>query len=351
MTGANLGDSRQGLCSMLDGLRRSRRRSCALRRCLAVAAALLALAAAGCRSREAVETGGDSSEQGFPVAIEDAQRVRVRVEVRPTRIVSAAPTVTEILFALGAGDRVVAATDQCDYPSEAAGLPRIGGFWTPSVEKVIGARPDLVIGQRGNPPDFVETLRKSGVPVFTIDPQTLEDIYAAIQDVARLIGDVGGGDELCAQMAARLAGVSDTIADIPEEERRTAFLVLQVMPPWTAGAGTFQDDAIRAAGGRNVASNIRGFSAYSVESLVAQDPDFLLLSTMEGDPERMKRDVLTSASLRHLSAVRKGRLVVLEADPLMRAGPRIVDAVEAMARAFYPDRFGEQVAERMTTLQ
>lgn len=305
---------------------------------LAVAMVLLAAASAGCRAREAAGTRVESGREGFPVVLVDAQRVEVRVEARPERIVSAAPTVTEILFALGAGDRVVAVTDHCDYPPEAEGLPRIGGFFTPSVEKAIGAQPDLVIGQRGNPPDFVATLRRSGVPVFTIDPQTLDDIYATIRQVARIIGDEGGGDELVARMADRLGAVSAAIADVPQEERPTAFLVLQVMPPWTAGSGTFQDDAIRAAGGRNVAADVRGFKAYSMESLVAKDPDFLLLSTMEGDPDRMRQEVLASAALRQLSAVRDGRMVVLEADPLMRAGPRIVEAVEAMAEAFYPER-------------
>jgi len=295
--------------------------------------------------------GLSPGKEGFPLVVMDAQGVEVRVETRPERIASAAPTVTEILFALGAGDRVVAVTDQCDYPPEAKGLPRIGGFFTPSTERVLGARPDLVIGQRGNPPDFVATLRRSGVPVFTVDPQTLDDIYATIRQVAELIGDEGGGDELVAHMADRLGAVSAAIADVPQEERPTAFLVLQVMPPWTAGSGTFQDDSIRAAGGRNVAADVRGFRAYSMESLIAKDPDFLLLSTMEGDPERMRREVLANAPLRQLSAARDGNLVVLEADPLMRAGPRIVEAVEAMAEAFYPGRFGDEVAAEATTRQ
>jgi len=311
-----------------------------LMRVMALGLVFAASVAAGCGGKQPEGRPAGSNGNGFPVVIIDAQGVEVRVETRPERIVSAAPTVTEILFALGAGDRVVAVTDQCDYPPEAKGLPRIGGFFTPSTERVLGARPDLVIGQRGNPPDFVATLRKSGVPVFTVDPQTLDDIYATISQVACIIGDEGGGDQLVAQMADRLGAVSAAIADVPQEERPTAFLVLQVMPPWTAGSGTFQDDAIRAAGGRNMAADVRGFRAYSMESLVAKDPDFLLLSTMEGDPERMRREVLEHPALRQLTAVKEGRLLLLDADPLMRAGPRIVEAVEAMARAFYPERFG-----------
>jgi iron complex transport system substrate-binding protein len=274
----------------------------------------------------------------FPLVLTDAQGVEVTVPARPERIVSASPAVTEILFALGAGDRVVAVTDRSNYPPEATERPKVGGFFTPSVEKVLGARPDLVIGQRGNPPDFVETLRRAGVPVFTVDPQTLDQILSTIQQVAQLIGDEAAGESLVGDMQRRLADIAARTEGIPEQKRPTAFLVLQVSPPWTAGSGTFQDDAIRAAGGRNIAADVSGFRAFSTESLVAGNPDFLLLSTMDGDPDRMKRDVLADPVLGRLSAVRQNHLVVLKADPLMRAGPRIVDAIEEMARAFYPQQ-------------
>ncbi len=312
--------------------------------CLALAAALIACCiVAGCGSTRTTTAGTSTHAQpGFPVIITDAQGVQVTIPSRPTRIVSASPAVTEMLFALGAGDRVVAVTDQCNYPAEAARLAKIGGFWTPSVERVLGAQPDLVIGSRGNPPDFVTILRKSGVPVMTVDPQTLSDIFATIRRISEMIGDKPASEKLVASMQARLDAVADAIRDVPEDKRPTAFLVLQVTPPWTAGSGTFQDDAIRVAGGRNIASDLKSFTAYSTETLVAKDPDFLLLSTMNGDRERMKRDVLVSTALSHLSAVRSGHMVVLESDPLMRAGPRIVEAVEAMARTFYPGRFGDK---------
>jgi len=269
----------------------------------------------------------------------DAQGVEVTLAARPERIVSAAPAVTEILFAIGAEDRVVAVTDQCTYPSDAEKLPRIGGFWTPSAEKALGARPDLVIGQRGNPPDFVSVLRKSGVPVFTIDPQTMEDIFLAIREIARLVGDERAGEEVVGRMQARLDAVDARVADVPLERRPTVFMIVQVMPVWTPGRGTFQHDAIEAAGARNIASDVQGFSAYSTESLMAKDPDYLLLSEMNGDREAMKREVMNTPGIRSLRAVREGRIIVLESDPIMRTCPRIVDAVETMARAFYPERF------------
>jgi len=269
----------------------------------------------------------------------DAQGASVRVEKRPERIVSTAPTATEILFALGAGERVVAVTNQCNYPPETRGLPRIGGWFTPSLEKTLAAEPDLVIASRGNPTDFLEALRKSGCPVFSVDPQTLEDIFTAIGDIGAAAGAKAAADDLTAEMRGRLDAVAGRLADVPEQARPTAFMFLQIAPLWTAGSRTFQDDAMRAAGARNIAATEVGFVPYSMEMLLAADPDFLLLSTMEGDPERMKREVLAKSAFRRLAAARNGRLVVLEADPIMRPGPRIVDAVEAMAKAFYPERF------------
>jgi len=299
---------------------------------------------AGCSRGESPSGLQTSDAAGFPVVLSDAQGVAVRIERRPERIVSTAPTATEILFALGAGDRVVAVTDQCGYPPEVRDLPRIGGWFTPSLEKTLAAEPDLVVASRGNPADFLEALRKSGRPVFSVDPQTLEDIFTAIGDIGRAAGVKAAADDLTAEMRGRLDAVAGRLADVPEQARPTAFMFLQIAPLWTAGSRTFQDDAMRAAGARNIAATEVGFVPYSMETLLAADPDFLLLSTMEGDPERMKREVLSKSAFRRLSAAREGRLVVLEADPIMRPGPRIVGAVEAMARTFYPQRFSESAS-------
>jgi iron complex transport system substrate-binding protein len=273
------------------------------------------------------------------VTLTDAQGASVTIVRQPQRIVSLAPTVTEILFALGLGDRVVAVTDQCNCPPQASKLPRVGGWFTPSLEKTLAAKPDLVVASRGNPQQFLAALRRSGVPLFAVDPRTLSDIYTEIQHIAQLTGAQQAAARLIGGMRERLAAVAGALRDVPAPKRPTAFIFLQTSPIWTAGSGTFQDDAIRAAGARNIAASKRGFSPFGVESLLAADPDFLLLSTMAGDPDRMKREVLANPVYRRLSAARKGRMILLEADEIMRPGPRLVNAVEAMARAFYPTRF------------
>jgi iron complex transport system substrate-binding protein len=233
---------------------------------------------------------------------------------------------------------VVAVTEQCRYPPEAAALPTIGGFWTPSAEKAVGAGPDLVIASRGNPPEFVSALRSSGCPVFTIDPKTLDDIFTVVEQMSRLIGERAAGDALRGEMRGRLDAIAAALTGVPAEQRPTAFILLEVSTLYTAGSGTFVDDAIRAAGGRNIAGHLEEWQPFSTESLLATDPDFLLLTTMEDDPERMKREVLAHSALRRLSAVRGDRMLLLDADTITRTGPRIVDAVEVLAAAFYPEQ-------------
>jgi iron complex transport system substrate-binding protein len=304
---------------------------------LIVTFALLALS--GCRGKQTPAATAPPADRGFPVVLKDAQGVVVRIERKPKRIVSLAPTVTEILFAIGDGDRVVAASDPADYPLKAAKLPRVGGWFTPSAEKTLGAEPDLVIGSRGNPPDLLASLRKTRCAVFTIDPATLSDILAAIKTIGTITGAEQGASKVIDHMEARLKAVAAKIGDVPRPKRPTAFIVIGMNPLWTAGSGTFQDDAIRAAGARNIAADKKGFTPFSAELLMAADPNFLLLSTMEGNPDQMRRDVLADPVMKRLSAARRNHLIILEANHIMRPGPRIVDAVEAMARALYPARF------------
>jgi iron complex transport system substrate-binding protein len=307
---------------------------------LALLALCAAVLAAGCgRQRPAPPPAAPPKAGGFPITVRDALGVTVQIARRPRRIVSVAPSVTEILFAIGAGDRVVAACDPADYPPEAGKLPRVGGWFTPSAEKTLGAEPDLVIGARGNPPDFIASLRKSGCPVFTVDPQTLDGIFTAITDIGRITGAEAGAAAVVEGLKQRLRVIAGKLGDVPKEKRPTAFVIISVNPVWSAGSGTFQDDAIRAAGARNVAAELKGFQPFSGESLLAADPDYLLLPVTDQDQDPVKRSALTDPIIRRLSAARQGRLITLDANPIMRPGPRIVDAIEEMARVFYPDRF------------
>ena len=134
-----------------------------------------------------------ASSGAFPVTLTDTMGQAVTLEQRPTRVVSVAPTVTEMLFAIGASGQVAGVTEQCDYPVEVKQVPKVGQWWQPSAERVLAMKPDLVVAQRGNTLESIALLRKSGLKVFVIAPKTIGDIYTSLRQLGALTGNGGGG--------------------------------------------------------------------------------------------------------------------------------------------------------------
>lgn len=303
----------------------TRRRRGGLLLGLALVAALLA----GCGGRDARPAAG--------ITATDALGRTVTVPKPPERIVSLAPSNTEILFALGLGERTVGVTDYCDYPPEAKAKEKVGGFKDPSVEKVISLRPDLVLATGGIQREVVDRLDQLGVPVFVLDPHTMDEVLAGIRTVARLAGAAAAGDRVAAGLEARIAAVRDRTGAIPEAERPAVFYEVWPDPLMTAGPGSFAHDMIALAGGRNVAADTaQPYPKFSLEALVAADPAVIVTPF-----EETARDLAAGRrpGWRGLRAVRDGRIAVVNQDLTSRPGPRLVDGLEAMARAIHPEIF------------
>ncbi len=158
-----------------------------------------------CLTRRAPTKQAASSAAAFPITLTDATGTPVTVPARPLRLVSIAPTVTEMLYDIGAGKQLVGDTEQCDYPAEAKKLPKVGQWWQPSAERVLALKPDLVLAQRGNTLDSILTLRKAGLPVFTIAPKSIADIETALRHLGQLTGQQAGAGKAVQEMRARLA--------------------------------------------------------------------------------------------------------------------------------------------------
>jgi iron complex transport system substrate-binding protein len=252
----------------------------------------------------------------------------------PARVVSLAPSITEIVYGLGADARLVGACAQCNYPEAVLRLPRVGGFLTPSVEAVLGARPDLVIAvpSPGNR-EAVRAVERAGVRVLVVQDRTLADLWASMRSIADALGVAEAGERLVADTTAHLTAVGERVAGLPV---RRVLVVVGHRPLVAVGGGTLQDELIRLAGGTNVAAEVgEVWPQVSLELVVALAPEVIVDATMGSDDA--SREVF--AGLDTIPALREGRIVTLPDDTLFRAGPRVPAAAAALAHAIHPEAF------------
>lgn len=239
-----------------------------------------------------------------------------------------AASTTEALFAIGAGPQVVGRSRYCDYPPEALSLPSIGGYVDPSLEAILGLRPDLVVGARGPiGPGLVRTLEQRGIATWFPDTETLAAIEEMIAGLGRRTGHEREAVALLATMRERRAAIEAALADVP---RPRALLLFEKKPISAAGPGSFPDEMLRVAGGRNVLVGGARYATLSLEKLIALDPDVILDSEMGAAPRPF--DSTWSA----VRAVREGRVLRVADESVLRPGPRVFDGVATLARAMHP---------------
>ena len=251
---------------------------------------------------------------------------------RPERVVSLAPSVTEAIYALGAGDRLVGACAQCDYPEDAKALPRVGGYLAPSVELILAARPDLVVvvPSPGNR-EAVRAVERAGVRVLVLHDRTLADLRAGIRALAEALDVRDAGERLVADVDAGLEAVRARVAAWP---RQRVLLVVGHRPLVVAGGATLQDELLAIAGGTNLAADAgQAWPAFSMEMVAARAPDVILDAAMgsEEGGRALFRD------LAGVPAVAQGRVVPLDPDVIFRAGPRVPEAAAVLAAAMHPE--------------
>src|SRR2546428_3781764 len=253
----------------------------------------------------------------------------------PARVVSLAPSITEIVYALGGGDRLVGVCAQCDYPAAAARLPRVGGYLVPSVEAVVAARPDvvLVVPSPGNR-DAVRAVEQAGVRVVVVQDRTLADLWASMRAVAAALGLTDAGGRLVADVQRRLEAVGGRVGGLPP---RRVLLVVGHTPLVVAGRGTLQDELVSAAGGVNVAAEAGGiWPQISLELVVARAPEVIVDAAM--GTEEGRHDLF--AGLPTVPAGRARRARAVAGPARLRACPRVPEAARELAAAIHPEAFG-----------
>ncbi|MCK4260002.1 MAG: cobalamin-binding protein [Halanaerobiales bacterium] len=273
-------------------------------------------------------------EASYPMKVKDDTDKVSMITRKPLRIVSLAPSHTEILFALGLGDRVVGRTDFCDYPVEVANIPSVGGYSEPSVETIMAVNPDLVLASFGNPQELIEQIRSFGIPVLGYDPQTIDEILVTIWEIGKVTGAEAQAIELREEMKNRVQAVTELVKGA---ERPKVFWEVWHDPLYTAGKDTFINDLITLAGGVNVAIDAIGpWPVYNLESLLLKNPDVYIATE---DQWSGPGNIYERPAYDQIKAVQTERVYVINANNVNRPGPRLVDGLEEIVRVIHPELF------------
>jgi len=262
----------------------------------------------------------------FPTTLTDDGGTRLTIKSRPERIVSLTPANTEMLFAIGAGDRLVGDTTACDYPPAALKIAKIGGF-IPNYERVVSLKPDLVVTDDIALRAAGPRLRALGEPVLGTRPTTIEAIEADLRLLGQATGCERGATAAVSHMESEMRAADAIVRADPRRPRVLA--VIGIDPLWVAGRGTFIDDAIRRAGAVNSTSGVTGFVEYSEETVLTTPPDAIIASKAD------QRTLLTLPSLQAVPAIRNRRLVTLDPGLMERPGPRLAEGVLQLAQALH----------------
>jgi len=278
----------------------------------------------------------------------------LRLPKRPERIVSMAPSCTEILFAVDAGDQVVGVTEYCDYPPEVVEKKNrgeigvIGGYSTPSFEKIVALEPDLVVGAHGNPDDvlywLVDESAHPGVtyPLYAQNPKDVEEIFEQLKVVGALTGCRAEADSLEHELRGRVEAITAETASLSAEEKPRVFY--NIGDFFTAGDNTFVNEVITLAGGTNIAAETSGYFVMNLEELIDRNPQVIICDSGMGSMSIAYEGVMADERLQIVDAVKNGWVYVIDADIMDRPGPRIMDALQLVYQD-YSDFF---VATRPT---
>ena len=275
------------------------------------------------------------------VSFTDSRGVTISLPAKAARIVSLSPAITEMLFAVGAGPRVVGVTSYCNYPAAADALPEVGAYSpdTISMEAIVALRPDLVLGEPQIHRQLADQFKAAGLRFAALDLTGFDAVFSAIETTGKAGGDQAMAAALVSSMKARLEAVRAKLAAVPAGSRPLVFWEVWNEPLMTAGPGTFIGMVLEAAGARNVFADLaEDWPVVSFEALVARKPDYIMASQMQAElltPEKLAARPGWSG----LKAVKERRIVLLDGDIVSRPGPRFVEAVELIAKALYPGLF------------
>jgi len=306
---------------------------------------LLIFLLAGCASNTAPATAPapattSAPANTFPMTLIDDSGREVTIEAAPQRIVSLLPSNTEILFAVGAGDEVVGVTSYCNYPQEATTREQVGGITNKSlsIEAIVALEPNLVLAS-GSQNEIIPLLEQAGLVVISLDPATLDDIFANIELVGQVTGHFDQATTLTDDLRRRVEAVRARVATIPADQHPNVFYEVWDDPLMTAGPNTFIGQMIEIGGGESIFADVNeDWPQVSSEVIVERNPEIIFGPDSHGSA-LMAEAIATRPGWANISAVQNDQIYLLDSDMASRPGPRLVNILEEIARDLYPDLF------------
>lgn len=279
-----------------------------------------------------------TSAAPFPIEITDQLGRGVRLNKVPQRIISIAPSNTEILFALGLGDRVVGVDQYSDYPAEAKTKASVGGYSKPSIEKIVALYPDLILAASIHQAEVIPVLEKLGFTVVALDPRTVDEVLESITLVAKITGKQSEATQVVTGLSDRIKTVTDKTVNLAAATKPRVFYVVWYDPLMSSGNGTFQADLIQKAGGNNIAQGLSGWTTISLEAVITANPEVMIAGDMSEGGANFQF-IKTEPRLASTAARKNGLVFTVNSDVASRPGPRIVDALEEFAKFIHPELF------------
>lgn len=286
---------------------------------------LLISAFAGCKSAV------NNSPTVAPREITDDLGRKINLPAKIERAVSLAPSLTENVFAVGAGDRLIGVTTYCDYPAEAQKIAKIGDTLNPNLENIIALKPQIVfVSTASQMQAFTERLARQNIAVFVTNPQDIDGVYRSLYQIGDVMGETERANALIDELKKRVSNVEARTANAAKPK---VFVQIAREPLFTVGKTSFINDLINRAGGVSVTSDVQeAYPKLSKEAALAFQPDVIILS--ESDDNQAPNDVFKDSP-----AVKNGKVFKIKADLLSRPGPRIVDGLERIAEVLHPESF------------
>jgi len=299
---------------------------------------LMIVMISACTSKNTIETTAiaptESLETDYPYTIKDSKEKEIVIQAEPTKVVSLAPSITELIYALGKGNALIGRTDYCDYPEEVKKVESIGSLRNPNIEKIIELKPDVLIASTHFKDDVAKKLEDLGIKVVVLyNAEDFNGAYDVINSLGELFNTKAEAQELISSMKEKVAAVEGKVKG--KETPKVYYVVgFGKNGDYTATGDTFIGEMLLMAGGDNIAKDATDWK-YSLEKIIENDPEYIIISKNFD----MKTQFEQTAGYNELSAVKNNKVIEIDDNLLNRQGPRLAEGVEAIAKILHPDLF------------